>query len=140
MKYFFYILIFGLIVGCKGIDRPKKPKDLIAKDRMSDIMYDLYILNAAKGINKKVLEINGIMPIDYVYKKHGVDSLQFAESNTYYAYDIEVYAKLVEKVKAEFQKEKELFEKLTEEEQKSRNELRKLGTPVIDTLPNILPQ
>lgn len=125
MKQFFYLFILILIVGCNRIDKPKKPKDLIPKEKMSDIMYDLYILNAAKGINRKVLELNGIIPTDYVYKKYGIDSLQFANSNTYYAYDTKTYGALVEKVKSELERDKAIYEKLTEEEQKVNDSIRK---------------
>src|SRR5690606_615468 len=97
-------------------------------------MYDLYILNAAKGVNKKVLELNGIMPLEYVYKKHDIDSLQFAQSNTYYAYDTKVYAELVEKVKADLEKDKVLYEKLTKEDQQAKDSIRKLSKKVKDTL------
>lgn len=125
MKQFFYLFILILVVGCNRIDKPKKPKDLIPKEKMSDIMYDLYILNAAKGINRKVLELNGIIPTDYVYKKYGIDSLQFANSNTYYAYDTKTYGALVEKVKSELERDKAIYEKLTEEEQKVNDSIRK---------------
>lgn len=121
MKHFFYILILISFVGCNSVDRPKKPKDLIAKDKMSDIMYDLYILNAAKGVNRKLLELNGVMPLEFVYKKYNIDSLQFADSNTYYAYDTEVYSALVDKVKADLEKSKELYEKLNNEDQKIKD-------------------
>ena len=124
MKHFFYILILISFVGCNTIDRPKKPKNLIAKDEMSDIMYDLYILNAAKGVNRKLLELNGIMPLDYIYTKYGIDSLQFVDSNTYYAYDTEVYTKIIEKMSGELEKDKELYEKLVNEEQKVADSLK----------------
>ena len=127
MKHFFYILIFISFFGCNSINRPKKPKDLISTEKMSAIMYDLYILNAAKGVNKKVLELNGIMPLEYVYKKHGVDSLQFAESNTYYAYDTKIYSEIVHKVKADLEKDKVLYEKLTKEEQQAKDSIRKVS-------------
>lgn len=119
MKHFFYILILISFVGCNSVEKPEKPKDLIPKEEMSDILYDLHILNAAKGVNRKVLELNGIMPADYVYKKHGVDSLQFAQSNTYYAYDMKVYNQIVEKLTARLEKDKELFEKLTKEDEEA---------------------
>lgn len=122
------------MVGCNGGNRPEKPKDLIAKDKMSDIMYDLYILNAAKGVNRKLLELNGIMPSEYVYEKYGIDSLQFAKSNAYYAYDTEVYTGIIDKMKATLEKDKELYEKLTKEEQKVEDSLKdiekKLKPPV----------
>lgn len=89
-------------------------------------MYDLYILNAAKGVNRKLLELNGIMPLDYIYRKYGIDSLQFAESNTYYAYDSKVYTSIIEKMGAELQKDKELYEKLANEDQKIKDSLQKI--------------
>lgn len=126
MKHVFYFLVLLALSGCNTFDKPKKPQDLIPKDKMSDIMYDLYILNAAKGINRKVLELNGIMPTEHVYKKYGIDSLQFAQSNTYYAYDTEVYSALVEKVKVELEREKVRYEKLTNEEQRVKDSVRKV--------------
>ena len=126
MKHFFYMLILISLVSCNSVNRPKKPKDLIAKDKMSDIMYDLYILNAAKGVNRKLLELNGIMPADYIYEKYGIDSLQFAVSNTYYSYDTEVYTSIIDKMKAQLEKDKELYEKLTKEEQKVEDSLKNI--------------
>ena len=126
MKHFFYMLILISLVSCNSVNRPKKPKDLIAKDKMSDIMYDLYILNAAKGVNRKLLELNGIMPADYIYDKYGIDSLQFAVSNTYYSYDTEVYTSIIDKMKAQLEKDKELYEKLTKEEQKVEDSLKNI--------------
>ena len=82
-------------------------------------MYDLYILNAAKGVNRKLLELNGIMPSDYIYRKYGIDSLQFAESNTYYAYDPEVYTRIIAKMNTDLEKDKVLYEKLTKEDEVS---------------------
>ena len=34
---------------------------------------------------------NNVSPVTYIYEKHQIDSLQFAESNEYYAYDIKDY-------------------------------------------------
>ena len=126
MKHFFYMLILISLVSCNSVNRPKKPKDLIAKDKMSDIMYDFYILNAAKGVNRKLLESNGIIPVEYIYKKHGIDSLQFAKSNTYYAYDSEVYTGMIEKITVKLQKDKDVYEKLSNEDQKISDSLRNI--------------
>lgn len=87
-----------------------KPKDLIAKDKMEQILYDLYILNAAKGVNSKILESKRIKPESYLLTKHNIDSTQFANSNAYYAFDADEYKVLVENVKARLEKDKEIFE------------------------------
>ncbi|MEO8773134.1 MAG: DUF4296 domain-containing protein [Gelidibacter sp.] len=123
MKHFFYILILISFVSCNSVDRPEKPKNLIAEDKMSEIMYDLYILNAAKGVNRKLLELNGIMPSEYIYKKYDIDSLQFAESNTYYSYDTEVYSSIIQKMSGALEKDKAFYEKLAKEDLKVKDSI-----------------
>lgn len=134
MKYFFNILVLMLLVGCNSIEKPEKPKNLIPKEKMSDIMYDLYILNAAKGVNRKLIESNGIMPSNYVYEKHGIDSLQFAQSNTYYAYDMKVYKGIIEKVKANLENDKALYEQLTNEDGTAKDPEKKIPPAMEDPI------
>lgn len=131
------------MVGCSGMDKPKKPKNLIAKEKMAEIMYDLHILNAAKGVNRKILEASGIMPLEYLYQKYNIDSLQFAESNTYYAYDTKGYLAIIEKVKKDLQKNKDLYEKLNVEEKKVKDSITGVNKKKNDTLVDLersLPQ
>lgn len=134
MKHLLYVIMLFSLVGCNSVDRPKKPENLIGKEKMSDIMYDLYILNAAKGVNRKLLERNGIIPMDYIYDKYNIDSLQFAESNTYYAYDIKTYTAIVEEVKKELKKDKKLYDRLIQEEESSKDSLQDLKKSRRDTL------
>lgn len=126
MKHFLYIFIAVFFLGCSHVERPKKPKNLIAKEKMSDIIYDLYILNAAKGVNRKLLELHGVMPLEYIYSKYNIDSLQFAESNTYYAFDTEVYSVIIEKVKADLEKSKNIYEIMARKDQMAQDSIREL--------------
>ena len=48
---------------------------------MADILIDMALLTSAKGINKKKMENNGIIPENFILEKHKIDSMQFAESN-----------------------------------------------------------
>ncbi|MGB1309376.1 MAG: DUF4296 domain-containing protein, partial [Oceanihabitans sp.] len=90
-KYFLFVVFISLVFSCKHTNTPEKPENLIPKDKMVNILIDMSLFNAAKGVNKKMVENNGIVLEEYIYKKHNIDSLQFAESNTYYAYNIETY-------------------------------------------------
>jgi PBP1b-binding outer membrane lipoprotein LpoB len=92
-------IILGLLflTGC-GNDVVKKPDNLIAKDKMTDIIYDLAILEAIRSQKPTVLEQNSINPNTYIYRKYHIDSLQFAKSNQYYASDIDGYKKIYEEV------------------------------------------
>lgn len=133
------IIILGFFVfACTSNQRPKKPDNLIPKAQMSDILYDLYTINSAKGVNRKLLEEHGFAPETYVLTKYNIDSLQFANSNDYYAFDTETYRAILEKVKARLETEKEALEKIRDEErdiEKRRiDSLKQLGKKKKDSL------
>lgn len=127
MKKLIIIVLGILLINCQGSGRPKKPDNLISKDQMSAILYDVFLLNAAKGINKRALENHGILPQEYVYKKYNIDSLQFALSNAYYAYDTKTYEDIVEKVKQKLETQKEFNDALIIKEDKKRDSLRQIN-------------
>ena len=121
------IILLGMMVlffGCNS-NSVEKPKNLIGKDKMVDILYDISLLEAIKTQN-----INGGITVkmgnDFIYKKYKIDSIQFAKSNKYYASDVEEYKKLFEKVK----------ERLNKETLKIDGELKKNGQAVPPPNPN----
>lgn len=109
------VILFVLVVACDD-DKPKKPENLITKDKMERILYDLYVINSAKGVNRKLLESNGVVPEAYILSKHQIDSAQFANSNNYYALDIDTYKGMLENVKSHLEKDKNQFEELQKKE------------------------
>jgi len=121
MKHLLAILIGLSFFGCyDSVKKPKRPDNLISEAKMVDIMYDTYLLNSAKGINKKMLEINGIYPQNYVYEKYGIDSTQFANSNNYYAYDTKTYESILQRIKDKINITKKEYEDLDKAEEKER--------------------
>lgn len=136
MKDLCYIGILLVCLGCNS-ERPSKPDALIPKEEMSAILYDVYILNAAKGMNKSVLEKNGVFPQKYIYKKYGIDSLQFAMSNDYYAYDTEVYNDIVLKAKMKIEAEKNLYDSINKKEEKIKDSIKAQKLKLKDTISRI---
>jgi hypothetical protein len=136
MRYFAIILIGLTLLCCGNSDRPEKPDNVIPEEKMSDIIYDVFLLNAAKGINKRVLEQNGINPQEYIFKKYNIDSLQFAISNDYYAYDTKTYEAIMQKVKQKIEIEKKKNDSLLLNEEKVKDSLRefKNRNPKSDSL------
>jgi Domain of unknown function (DUF4296) len=136
MKQLKYILIILLLVSCNNnsIDRPKKPKNLIKKDKMADIIFDMSIFTAAKGVNKKLIERKGILPEAYVYKKYNIDSLQFAQSNEYYAYNLDSYEEIYDKVKQKLKKQKAYYDSIIDIEAKQKRITNKKKRKVKDSL------
>ncbi|MEM6514546.1 MAG: DUF4296 domain-containing protein [Bacteroidota bacterium] len=98
MKYRYILLILGLLIACKRTDKPEQPENLIPEDKMVEILYDVVILNAAKGSAKTALQKSGIMPQEYVFVKYDIDSLQFAKSNEFYSYDLATYERIINQV------------------------------------------
>lgn len=138
MKKLLYLVVC-LVFSCNpSVEKPKKPENLIPEDKMVDIMYDIFILNSAKGVNKKMLELNGILPKDYVFEKYSIDSTQFAESNNYYVYDTKTYEsilnKIAEKIDAK-KKEYEALDKIEEADKKRKEDsIRRVRSKEKDSL------
>lgn len=124
--------------SCNKEKRPDKPKNLIPEAQFSDILFDMIVVNSAKGVNKKLLEDNGIFPEDYIFEKYNIDSIQFANTNTYYAFDLEKYKKILEKVQSKVQSEKKIYEAELEKEQKEQtrkqDSIKALNIKIRDSL------
>jgi hypothetical protein len=101
----FFILI-AFFVSCNK-DLVEKPNNLIDKNVMKDVFYDLSLLDAIKYQNSSALYTNGIDPKTYVFKKYKIDSLQFAKSNAYYAADYREYKKMFDDINDRLKKEKD---------------------------------
>ena len=86
------IYIFLIFYSCGSITEENViPNNLIPEDKMIDILYDMSLISVSKGINKRILENNGMKPKKYILKKYNIDSLQFVVSNEYYSKDLEIY-------------------------------------------------
>lgn len=98
-----WVLIFVLILsilGCQNVERPEKPKNLISKEKMVDVLTEAYLANAARSVNNQAIIDKGIKVDSLIFKKFEVDSVQFAKSNDYYAADINMYLDIFQKVEA----------------------------------------
>ena len=101
MKHWVIILILILsILGCQNVERPEKPKNLISKEKMVDVLTEAYLANAARSVNNQAIIDKGIQVDSLIFKKFEVDSVQFAKSNDYYAADINMYLDIFQKVEA----------------------------------------
>ena len=114
MKTALLIVTTLFFMSCENLD-VKKPANLISEDQMVEILYDVVLINSAKGVNKQVLQRSIKNPHEYIYKKHNIDSLQFAESNAYYTFKNEVYKSIYEKLELKLTAQKTIYEALNKE-------------------------
>jgi len=108
------------------------PVNLISEDKMIEILYDMSLISVSKGINKRIIENNGMKPKKYILKKHNIDSIQFVASNEYYSKDLETYLSIYEEVLKKLQSNREIVIDTIEskkEERAKRSEEIILETP-----------
>jgi hypothetical protein len=120
------LLLFAILIGfisCKE-DAVDKPIDLIDKDKMIDVMYDLSILDAIKYQNPTSLETYKINPSQYIFKKYKVDSAQFAQSNIYYASNYRDYKEMYDELIKRIESKKIVLDSLVMREDKKKAKLQ----------------
>ena len=104
-----FLIALGIclsVMACQDVKRPQIPANLITQDAMVLVLVDAYTINAARSIDNRIIVNNGVLLDSILYSKHGIDSLQFAQSNAYYASDLEAYKNIFLKVEAQLQLEK----------------------------------
>lgn len=99
----YLIVVFSIFTSCQK-EVVTTPKNLIEKDKMVNIMYDLSLLESIKIQNPSSVDSFKINPNQYIYKKYKIDSVQFAQNNIYYAADYKEYKKMYEQVKSRLDK------------------------------------
>ncbi|NNJ89346.1 MAG: DUF4296 domain-containing protein [Eudoraea sp.] len=105
------LFLLVLVIGTSCVEKIiKKPDDLIPREKMTQLLYDLAILNAAKGTNSAILEVHFDSPTYFLFEQYGVDSLQFVHSDIYYASQPLLYEAIYKEVAAKLEKEKNEIE------------------------------
>ena len=101
----------------------EKPENLIPKEQMTNIIYDMAVLNAANEINAQILSEYIKHPSEFIFKKYGIDSIQYVKSDLYYASVPEAYDKIYNSVKLRLDKEKsQIDEKRKQAADSARNQ------------------
>jgi hypothetical protein len=85
-------------ISCQDVQKPEIPANLISQEDMVGILTDVYVSNAARNVNNKLLRNKNIKLDSVIFIKYKVDSLQFALSNDYYSSNLDIYRELLIKV------------------------------------------
>jgi PBP1b-binding outer membrane lipoprotein LpoB len=112
MKKIILMLSLALFLASCNHNAVEKPENLIEEEVMTNILYDLSIMEAMKSQNPYAPQNQSINPKEYIFKKYKIDSLQFATSNRYYVSQIEEYKKMYDRVNERLEKEKKAADSL----------------------------
>lgn len=118
MRKILFIIPLLAFLSC-GEEVVEKPNGLIAKEKMVDILYDMAIINAAKTTGPHVMENRGFKPMEFIYDKYDIDSMQFVSSDLYYASQPLEYEEIYRNLEDRIKKEKDRFDKTREQKKDS---------------------
>lgn len=128
--------VFFLVFSCKE-KLIEPPEDLIPQAEMTEILYDLALMNGLRSTNANVLDQYEIETMPYLFEKYGIDSLQFVKSDEYYASVPVIYQTMYTTIKDRLESKFEETEKLRQQKtdstrsrnQRVRDSLRKKAPP-----------
>lgn len=101
MRNFLGLLISIVFISCSKNPVPK-PDNLIEEEVMTDILFDISILQATEGAMPNKLDSENIQIESYIYEKYKVDSTTYYQNVRFYAADSEKYKKMHQEVMKRF--------------------------------------
>lgn len=124
MKLILYFLLVCFAISCQDIPSVEKPANLIEKTTMQDIIYDVAVINSARGYDVQKLSKYGVTPETYIFDKYDIDSLQFAQNVAYYSSDIESYKEMYLDIQKRVEVDFSHFDSIEKVEKKVKDSLR----------------
>ncbi|WP_421801904.1 DUF4296 domain-containing protein [Flagellimonas sp.] len=126
MKYII-TLFFGMILLISCAEKVvEEPDNLIPKEKMTKILHDLAILNASKSLTGNKFKDSGIEVMEFLYEKYDIDSIQFAQSDLYYASIPLEYQSIYEHLERRIQVQKDTMEAIGKRRNDSIREANKI--------------
>ena len=110
MKYIVTLFLGTILLVSCAEKVVEEPENLIPKEKMTEILHDLAILNAAKSGASRKFKDSGIDVMEFLYKKYDIDSTQFSESDLYYASIPLEYQSIYENVEKRLGRKKDTLE------------------------------
>ena len=96
-KLIYSLLLSIFITACTSNTIIEKPKNLIPKEQMVDLLTDILLANGADNIKNINLQRN-VNYFPLVFEKHQIDTTRFKESSYYYTSKIDDYDEIFEQV------------------------------------------
>tara|TARA_B100000780_G_C20861663_1_gene342533 strand:- start:38 stop:415 length:378 start_codon:yes stop_codon:yes gene_type:complete len=119
-----YILIFMIIscLACDGSTPVEPPDEEMTPEMMEDIFYDILLMKAIKN-SSYVDPVNEEYFTDqYIYEKYGIDSLQLAQNQIYYAQKPKLMKKIFENIEIRSKQVKDSIDTIMKRKDRLKDE------------------
>ena len=126
-KFLFYISVVAVFCACGDVERTPKPDPFFEKDKMSNILMDMYLIEGSQNSNRRSFLKTAIRPDSFLYKKYKMDSLSYMKNFNYYTDRVEMYNEVLEITQSKLQalEDSILFaEKAIQEQQKEDQKIK----------------
>ncbi len=90
--------VLYLAVSCNDNPVPE-PDHLVPKEEMTDILYDVALIQAVNSTAMENPSVSRINLKEYLKKKYALDSTTFVQNQRYYASDLESYQAMQQQIK-----------------------------------------
>lgn len=127
-------IIISLLFFTSCKDKPvAKPDRLIDKETMTNILYDISILQASIGFKSNVV-IENVEVEKYIYEKYGIDSITLLQNQRFYASDVESFKEIYTNISERIKLEETIADSLSKIEKKQIEQpgLKKQLKPVLE--------
>lgn len=85
---------------------------MLDQEVMTNILYDLTVLQAANVYLPNTLNDNDLKATTYIYKKYEIDSITYHQNHKYYASNPKKYKKMYQEIIARLEAEKMVIDKV----------------------------
>lgn len=79
------LLLLAMLFSCTKFGDNRPPDNLIPPEQMSDILVDIVLMKNIKRNAYAIKEKENLLVDQYLFDKYGIDSLQLASSQEFYA-------------------------------------------------------
>lgn len=110
--FLFVLILVSIFDSCSFTGSVEKPDNLISESLMVNVLYEISILDAMSTFKPRNKDFEQIYGKPYIFLKYGVDSLQLAKSDQYYAKFPRLYHRIYSRVLEKMKKTKDSFDLL----------------------------
>lgn len=123
------LLGFVFCTGCQNVDEIEKPKHLLTKSEMKDLVYDMVLLDAAVSVDKNKLKKLDVEVLEFLSKKYDIDSTDLKQNITYYNLRFNESVEIYEHAKDSIETLKNTYDSIS----KAIDSLKKLAKKKLDS-------
>ncbi len=121
MKKLIFLIVICVIVSCESSTQNPTPEVILTPEKMEAMLYDLALLQSIKNSNFISNNKDTIYTLDYIQRKHQVDSVLFAANQRYYSENPKRLIEIYERINARLQDSIDSIEQRIKDEIPNRN-------------------